>query len=66
MSKCGSHRETKHPDLFEDYDKDDPNHIWKVTLRKKSENTHEISYVAFNLDNDIVFDKKDDLSMLSD
>ena len=36
VSKCGSHRETKHPDLFEDYDKDDPNHIWKVTIKRKS------------------------------
>lgn len=42
-------------------DHGDPNHIWLLTLKKKSLGSHELNYTAIDLNNTVVFSKTDSL-----
>lgn len=44
-------------------DHGEPNHIWLLTMKKKATNSHEMNYTAIDINNTVVFNKTDSMTL---
>lgn len=57
---CPTNHTTPYPENFQYFEKEHPNHIWKVRLFKNSTaSSYSIEYKAIDLNNTVVFETTD-------